>query len=449
VFSDAPLRERNGRLYLGTATNHPGRFSALPYSTIGEHGFPAMVPQRWDALAAAEPEHVTVANFPAWFEEHGDLFATLITPLVDQHLPKPSAEKRSIAIPMWIEEMATQSRGVNIRAALVVLADGHARSAEEIVADAATRGLLRATMPPHQFYVALIEYIARARGMNRVPQIVQLADRRFRINEPADDWPEPTTWSPKLDPVPNAAELTQALRTTATGDDPIAFERAVCAAFGALGFSVDHIGGQAAPDGYIDAPLGPLAYRAMLECKSARATVAQPDAAEAVKYRDAFGARYAALVGPSFSNEQTLAAELQTHAVSAWTIDDLAELLAIGANPYEIESLFAPGFVSDRIAQIRWTREHGQAKRVAFICETLRSLGRQAQVHAAGDPGNAPHLTTDAAMFLVDAHLATLGIPLSCSREDMEAAFAYLTSPLMAAAVWATSERTSIVLVGL
>jgi hypothetical protein len=77
----------------------------------------------------------------------------------------------------------------------------------------------------------------------------------------------------------------------------------------------------------------------------------------------------------------------------------------------------------------------------------LRSLGHQAQLHAAGDAVNAPHLTTDAAMFLVDAHLATLGIPLSCSREDMEAAFAYLTSPLTAAAVWATSERTSIVLI--
>jgi hypothetical protein len=280
-----------------------------------------------------------------------------------------------------------------------------------------------------------------------VPQIVQLADRRFRINEPGDDWPEPTTWSPKLDPATNAAALTQTLRTTGTGDDPDAFEQAVCAAFGALGFIATHVGGQAAPDGYIDAPLGSLAYRAMLECKTARAGVAQPDAAEAAKYRESFGARYAALVGPNFSNEQTLAAELQTHAVSAWTIDDLAELLAICANSYEVEALFAPGFVADRVTEIRWTREHGQAKRVAFICETLRTLGRQAQIHAAGDAANAPNLTTDAAMFLVDARLATLGIPLSCSRNDIEAAFGFLTSPLIADAVWVTEQRISIDLI--
>ena len=67
-----------------------------------------------------------------------------------------------------------------------------------------------------------------------------------------------------------------------SGDHPTAFEAAVCVLFETLRFVTTHIGGNAAPDGYLDAPLGPLAYRAMVECKtgSANGFVTQPNIAE-------------------------------------------------------------------------------------------------------------------------------------------------------------------------
>jgi len=61
--------------------------------------------------------------------------------------------------------------------------------------------------------------------------------------------------------------------------DPDGFEKAVFNVFAALGFKATHIGGPHRPDGYIDAPLGELAYRVMVECKTAgKQPIDTPDA---------------------------------------------------------------------------------------------------------------------------------------------------------------------------
>jgi hypothetical protein len=76
----------------------------------------------------------------------------------------------------------------------------------------------------------------------------------------------------------------------AGGTDPTAFERAVGAAFEPLGFKAAHVGGTMNPDGYLDAMLGPLGYRVMLECKSSAKPLMRADVYEAAKYRDQYGA---------------------------------------------------------------------------------------------------------------------------------------------------------------
>jgi hypothetical protein len=105
----------------------------------------------------------------------------------------------------------------------------------------------------------------------------------------------------------------------AHGDDPEAFERAVCEAFDALGFVSRHIGGNDAPDGVVDAPLGRLAYRVMLECKtSSGAVVPRPDAAEAAKWREAYSGDYSIIIGPSFGEaDSEFTSELALHHVRA------------------------------------------------------------------------------------------------------------------------------------
>ncbi len=49
-------------------------------------------------------------------------------------------------------------------------------------------------------------------------------------------------------------------------------------------------------------------------------------------------------------------------------------------------------------------------------------------------------------MLLVDARLRAGGAHLACSRDDVGAAFAYLTSPLVGQAIWLDPEATTIVI---
>ncbi|MGP6188570.1 MAG: hypothetical protein ACLPSH_00510 [Vulcanimicrobiaceae bacterium] len=65
---------------------------------------------------------------------------------------------------------------------------------------------------------------------------------------------------------------------------------------------------------------------------------------------------------------------------------------------------------------------------------------------AQPDRGEAPHLTVDAAMLLVDRALQGAGSSQGCTREEVESAFAHLADPLVASAVWLDPQRTAIVI---
>ena len=270
--------------------------------------------------------------------------------------------------------------------------------------------------------------------LTRRPVIVMDERRRFRLDQPPDDWPEPSVL-PTRAPVPNAAALIADLKATSDGHDTAAFEIAVCDAFTALGFDVAHLGGHQAPDGTLDAPLGPLAYRAMLECKTWHGEhIPRFDVAEAAKYRESFRAEFALLVAPALAEYDTeFNMELATHKVSAWTVDDLAQLLEAAVDPYELRAVLVPGLVADHFVDILWTRRHGAAKRVAVATELLWRIGWEQQRALAGST-DPPHLTEDAAMLLVDQALRESNPGASVDRPTIRAAIAELTSPRIAAA---------------
>ncbi len=298
----------------------------------------------------------------------------------------------------------------------------------------------RKLVPPNTtrkyVYTNLIEYVARQIGHGRKPQIVQDAQRRFRINEPPDDWPDVVTRvKPPDDEAADA--LCARLETTSTGQDPAAFEAAVCDAFAHLGFLTQHFGQYEQPDGIADAILGPLGYRLTLECKTAKSVVTQPDALEASKFREPYHAQYSALFGPAFSDETELLQELQTHRVTAIAVPELQTLLRLNATPLEIERILQPGYAGDTIADLLWERRHGDAKRVATVAALIAKEGWNAQRIAAeqGGPQNAPRLTVDAAMLLVDAALRNAGSSQACTKEEVEDAFAWLASPNVGEAV--------------
>jgi hypothetical protein len=329
-----------------------------------------------------------------------------------------------------------QSWNATLRVGLAVLADGKPRNAGAILADALARGLMRPTAKAEPIYDSLQRYIQRARMLTRRPVIVMDERRRFRLDQPADEWPEPRIL-PTRGPVPNAAALIAGLKATSDGHDPAAFEIAVCDAFAALGFIVTHLGGHQAPDGTLDAPLGPLAYRAMLECKTWHGEhLPRFDVAEAAKYRESFRAEFALLVAPALAEYDTeFNTELATHRVSAWTVDDLVQLLEAAVDPNELRAVLVPGLGADHLVDVLWERRHGAAKRVAVATELLWRIGweQQGALAAATDP---PHLTEDAAMLLVDQALRETSPSASVDRATVRAAIAELTSPRIAAATY-------------
>lgn len=437
LFTTEPNTHDVKRVHLHVAGNAPWHFSVLPYSLRGAEGFPVVTPFRWEELDTLNGALNAGAFVHRW-KTYGDVFGDVVAAIPSQTFAQLTAAPKTF--------MIAQPRGTAITAAFDILEDGKARTAQQILDEALKRDLVQPHMTKKYVYTALIEYVARTLGHGRKPLIMQNQDRTFRINQPPDDWPD---LEPQAQHALDAGTqaLIDRLEATSTGADPAAFEIAVCDAFAHLGFGATHVGGHGAPDGYADAQLGVLGYRVMLECKTAKGVVTQPDCVEASKYNAAYNAQCSAIVGPEFPEEEELVTELHTHGVTALTVSDLRTLLSLAATPLEIRQILKPGFACDFLSDLLWERTHGERKRIAVIAHLIRQEGWKAQVTAArqGGPVNAPLLTVDAAMFLVDAALRAAGSVRACTRDQVLAAFSHLTDPLIGHAVWSDTTRSAIV----
>jgi hypothetical protein len=203
------------------------------------------------------------------------------------------------------------------------------------------------------------------------------------------------------------------------------------------------------PDGVLDAPLGPLGYRVMLECKSGAGPVLRPDVFEAGKFREAYGAQHCLMVAPGYAGDSETPAEALSHGVALWTVEDLVAILRAGPDLAELRTLFAPGPAADRVGDLLWAREHGVRKRLAVICDAIRETAWAAQVEAAAfnRPGDAPLFTEDSAMLVVDDSLRQRDSYAPVTRDQIREAFAYLTNARVAEAVLVNDDSTAIVVV--
>jgi DNA primase len=425
----------DGRVHVHVSSNAARRYSAAPYS-LRPPALTVCAPVLWselDSLASAGA--FTDRDMPARLHDAGDLFATQVAQMPNQRLDSAPVAMSNTPAP----------HGHVIRAAILILSDGKARTADQILRDALDRKLLTPDTKRKYVYTALTEYIARQIAHNRRAPFLQDEQRRFRINEPADDWPD-------IEPAPrDEAEvraLMDRLEQTASGDDPLAFETAVCDAFAHLGFLTQHLGGNGQTDGIADAILGTLGYRLTIECKTSKHPVNQAQAPEeAAKFRDELHAQYSVLAGPEFSSELELLDELQNHRVTAMAVADLQTLLEIDATALEIEVLLTPGYCSDRIGDLLWQRRHGAAKRISTIAHLVARIGWKLQSIAAKTSNVGERLTLDAAQDMVDVALGEHDIAQNCTRADVVRAFELLTGATDGRAVWADEECSSIVIV--
>ncbi len=428
LTTENKIANRGNRVALGIRTNHPGMMSILPYCLRGSTRLPIALPLLWSEVGNVHNGDITVENFPAWLAANGDRFATLSASLAAQNLPTQTKPLQVLA-----PENAPGSDHV-LAAALRVLADGKPRDAESILAAAIAQGWLTADVTRKHLYTDLYEYVTRTLGAGKKPEIIRdEASKLFRLNQPVDAWPDIA-----LPPAPRWLDdtaielLIERVSAAATGPDPTAFETSVCEAFAALGFAATHIGGNAAPDGTLDAKLGERGYRVILECKTAEPNgiVNNPRPAEPDSFRAAYHGQYALLIGPAFSNEASLKSELQTHQVALWTTDDLARMLRAQVGPLEVLPALAAGIAADACDSILWERAHGVPKRLAYLQAAILTAAWRSQSDFATKlpPSETPALTRDALFLLVDEALIAQGIPNGATRSEYDTAFDQLVS---------------------
>ncbi len=120
--------------------------------------------------------------------------------------------------------------------------------------------------------------------------------------------------------------------------------------------------------------------------------------------------------------------------------------LRIAAKPDELRPCSA-GLRRGHLPALVWERTHGRAKRVAVTAQLIREVVWRRQVAVLGHRDDAPVISEDAAMLLVDEELEKRGSTAVSTRDDVRAAFAYLTSPLVRAARWLDEPGGAIVII--
>jgi hypothetical protein len=158
--------------------------------------------------------------------------------------------------------------------------------------------------------------------------------------------------------------------------------------------------------------------------------------------RELMSAQYALMVGPKFFELRELDAELATHQVGLWTVDDLEELLRANAHhPVawpDLMSLFAPGRRADDISAFCFEHLNGAWKKAHVVLSYVLSEGLAYQIGVAPSDSQVdkPHapLTVEVLTALVNQRLALEGDFARASIEDVCSAVALARHPLLAAA---------------
>jgi bifunctional non-homologous end joining protein LigD len=415
---------------LHIASNAAGHWSMVPYSLIGPDAATAMTPLRWAELAtigdALARDAVAARSVNCIFDEEV------------RRIGSQSFRARPVVL------VSGEGHGQILAAVRAVLADAKPHSAAEICDIGIARGLLSATTIPAYVQHGIATLLDRQRDRGEKPEILILPDGSYRLNVPIDPYAsfaEAPRDRSAIDPLIAELRASVVRDTPATPDDGpnigAPFERAVAQAFAMLGLDTVRLGGEGQPDVVATAPLGSLMYRVAVECKTSASVKLHGSAGfvvEAARLRDAVGATYAVLLGLDFPAERGIDAELATHGVALWTIEDLIALLECQLDHpiswLSLRPLFAAGRVADAVVAFRGEHVFGAYKRarVALTYALQQGLAYQTSLATEGAAIDAP-LTVDALTMLVNERMAREGMLGRCSTADIAGVVAVAGSP--------------------
>ncbi|MFY9884693.1 MAG: hypothetical protein WBW87_15145 [Candidatus Cybelea sp.] len=92
---------------------------------------------------------------------------------------------------------------------------------------------------------------------------------------------------------------------------------------------------------------------------------------------------------------------------------------------------FCHGFVADALADLVWAQIHGATKRLRVVASLLveSGLAQERTARTIGQTASMPRLTADVALSLLDDRLVASGSTHGVTREEIDLALTWLTSP--------------------
>lgn len=210
------------------------------------------------------------------------------------------------------------------------------------------------------------------------------ADHMQEHEEPPVEEPVPDG-KQASDQVGPAAELAGRIVSASTDTrNPGQFEKAVCEAFGFLGFDAEHLGGSGKTDVLLDARLGrDASYRVTIDAKTTSSPALQDQQVDWVtlaEHRVKHGADLTMLIGPNPTSRRLLE-RAQSQGIAVLSADALADLCCRhAATPLglaDYKSIFERGGSAD-LAHIK-KRSEEAGRRMELAKWLLDAIGEEAE----------------------------------------------------------------------
>ena len=208
-----------------------------------------------------------------------------------------------------------------------------------------------------------------------------------RVQQDEQPTAETPTWGSERSShgVGSVADLAgHIVRASTDTRNPGQFEKAVCEAFGFLGFDAEHLGGSGKTDVLLDARLGrDASYRVTIDAKTTSSPALQDQQVDWVtlaEHRVKHGADVAMLIGPNPTSRRLLE-RAQSRGIAVLSADALADLCCRhAATPLglaDYKSIFERGGSAD-LAHIK-KRSEEAGRRMELAKWLLDAIGEEAE----------------------------------------------------------------------
>jgi hypothetical protein len=441
---EADPGNRDARIRISMTQSLPGYGVRLPYAIIPGLDLGLALPITWRELQTLSWNTFNVKNIKSRIVL-GDVFADQIARIGVQRVEcgsGPTSQTRVEIAPM---SLALRPDHDLLLVAREVLADGKARSIEQIMEEAAQRDLWPQTTRVEYALHVIRAYIEETMRRNAWPLILEEGSFNFRV-----DLGDDLFGLIASEPLENGSrEVVDRLNAASGSHSDRQFADAVEACFAQLGFHVVIPGDGDGFEFFADAQLGALGYRVVVRCVSDGRSLTQLNIAQCVRFRNAYVAEYTLIVSPGFEKVDDAAiADAAFEGIKLWRVQDLTAIMERRPDLQELSATLNAKDAREPAKALELSATRRKRRRGAVIAAAIVTAGTAAQQRSAEfhSSGQAALLTEATALELVKDWLRARGSLAKIENADIQDALDFLADPRVGAAVRIPGQRQAIVI---